>query len=493
VSLHERLANVQSSASLIIIGLLALCIPSVVAPLNNPLWHGCRTAAFEAGAVLVLAMAAVQPWTRQRQKQWSEACQAPPVRIFLVLLLWGCLSAALSPAKSFAVQGVLLLVSGAVITLAVAAEARSRLQYEFVLNALTGATLVISLTGFALFGANKVPLAVGLYHDHMLFGAVFTVLLPIMLAISLSPVPMARRLSAQTALVCGVIAIGLSETRSAWVGFAISLVVFAVLSYFARIGRASGRSRQVAIRGQQIQSLVTGILVLGVTIYLAATLPQTGQIGERLRTFATTVPQGKETSVAWRFAAWSGGMKMLRQKPWTGWGIGCYPRYQYEFTGVGHDLSSGETRSVTIFDETHNSYLQAAVELGLPGLLLWLCALGSTLVLGVTSLRRLSYGSPSQWALIGCLSALVGQSVDAFANPGWQFGEVSLFLWIALGLTIALALGQPKKADFGAHEWVLLQSASIAFLGRIAVALTVMAVLLWEIYRTMVVLPAPKL
>lgn len=493
MSLHERLANVQSSASLIIIGLLALCIPSIVAPLNNPLWHGCRTAAFEVGAVLVLAMAAVQSWARQRQKQWSKACQTPPVRIFLVLLLWGCLSAALSPAKSFAVQGVLLLVGGSVITITVAAEARSRPQYEFVLNALTGATLVISLTGFALFGANKMPLAVGLYNDHMLYGAVFTVLLPIMLAISLSPAPVGRRLSGQAALLCGLAALGLSETRSAWIGFAVSLLIFAGLTLFVRTRRPLKRGSGVEGRGQKIQSLVTGILVLGVTIYLAAALLQTGQIGERLRTFSTTVPQGKETSVAWRFAAWAGGAKMLRQKPWTGWGIGGYPRWQYQFTGVGQSAEIVQSQGPRITDEAHNSYLQTGVEMGLPGLLLWLGVLGSAFALGVTSLRRLSSGSPSQWALIGCLSALVGQSVDAFANPGWQFGEVSLFLWIALGLTIALALGQPKKADFGVHERALIKSTSIAKFGRIAVALTVMVALLWAIYRTMMVLPAPKL
>ena len=485
--------NLRSPSALLLIGIVALAIPLIAAPLESIRWHGCRTAGFEAGAVAILAVVAVQPWNRQCRKQWIEAGQTWAMRTLFALLIWGSLSAFLSPTKIFAIQGLALLAAGVLITFTVAAEARSRRQYEFVLNALTGATLLISLTGFALYGANKVPLAVGLYYDHGLFGAVFTILLPIMLALSLSPVSVVRRLSGQAALLCGFAALGLSETRSAWIGFAASLLVFAVLTLFLHTRWPYERGSGTEGRGQKIQAILAGLLVLCGLLYFITALPQTGQIGDRLRTLSTTVPQGKETSVAWRLAAWKGGAIMLRQKPWIGWGIGCYSRWQYHFTGVGQSADIVQSQGPTISDEAHNSYLQIGVELGLPGLLLWLGILISTFVLGATSLQKFSLGGPRQWALIGSLSALVGQSVDALANPGWQFGEVSLFLWITLGLAISLALGQPEKADSGASVWVNVQSVSVTLLGRTVSAMIFTAALMWVIYQTMEILPAPKL
>ena len=493
VTYQERFGMLRYQSVPVLIGLLMVIVPSIPAASDDPRWHGCRSAAFEAGAALLLAVILAQNWDKERRKQWAEAWQTPTLRLLASLLLWGGLSALLTPAKAFAVQGLLLWGGGTLIALAVAAEARARPQFELLFHALTLATFLVSLAGLALYGAHKMPLAVGLYSDHMLFGAVFTVLLPLMLALSLSPIPAWRRLTAQAALLCGMVALGLSETRSAWVGFALALFVFAGLTIFVRIEQPRDHRQGADRNGRRVQTIISAILVLGVIIYFVTALPQIGQVGARFRTFTTTVPQGKETSVEWRFTAWQGAEEMIRQKPWVGWGIGCYPRYQSRFTGMGQDGRTVEAQGPTIPDEAHNSYLQIAAEMGLPGLVIWLSVLISALVLGTRALRRLNTGSPRQWALIGCLSALTGQAADAFANPGWQFGEVSLFLWVTLGLTVALALGQPEKGDAPripdrfSTRTVGTQAVQV-LLGTL-----VFGGLLWVISQTMGVLPAPKL
>lgn len=148
----------------------------------------------------------------------------------------------------------------------------------------------------------------------------------------------------------------------------------------------------------------------------------------------------------------------------------------------------------TIPDEAHDSYLQIATETGLPGLFLWVGVLISTFALGIRALRRAAPGGPRQQVLIGCLSALAGQAVDALANPGWQFGEVSLFLWIVLGLTVALSLGEPAITTKDSPELTtppLLFAALQA--SKVVLALAVGAGLLWIIFKTMAVLPAPTL
>ena len=490
---QDRSVSWKNQAVPALIGLLALAVPMVVAPLDDPRWHGLRTAGFEAGAALLLAMLLALPGSVERRKQWAEAGRALPFRLLAVLFLWGCLSAFLAPAKAFAVQGLFLWGAGIVIALAVAAEARARPQYEMLLHALTGATFLISLTGFALYGANHMPLAVGLYYDHMLYGAVFTILLPIMLAISLSPVPTARRLPAQAALAAGLAALGMSQTRSAWVGFAVSLLVFAGLTLFARAAQPRAQGGGADQRGQRIQAMISGLLVLGVLVYFISAVPQIGDVGERLRTLTTTVPQGKEESVEWRFTAWQGAERMVMQKPWLGWGIGGYPLYQHDYTGMGPDTDAVAAQGATIFDEAHNSYLQIAAEMGFPALLLWLSIIVSTLVLGISCLRRFPPGNARQWALIGCLSALVGQAADALANPGWQFGEVSLFLWIALGLTVALALGPPERS-LPSREGTRAAALVLGIQsGKILLAALVGCGLVWVILQTMSILPAPKL
>jgi len=493
----DFLAALRRCPALTLVALLAVCVPLIPAPVSNRHWHGLRTGSFEAGASLLLVLLLARFWTKDQRRSWAEALSTPPLRFLMAFFCWGCLSAALAPAKPFALQGLLQVGTGALVAVTVAAEVRARPQCEFLLNALTAATVLISLSGFALYGQGAGDLAVGLYHDHMLYGAVFTILLPLVLGNSLSSAPGAYRLPAVAALLCGLLALGLAETRSSWIGVAVAATVFGVLLIWTRASAARASAARAYPRSgnkQWRQAVLPAIVFVGGLVYFLMVMSQSGHIGARLQTLTTTEVQGKESLIVWRFQAWRGARNMISQRPLLGLGIGGYPRYQYAFTGMGHDAPVIQEQGPTILDEAHNSYLQTAAETGLPGLLLWLGVLVSMFIHGVPVLRRLTPGAPRQYALIGCLSALAGQAVDALANPGWQFGEVSLFLWIVLGLTVALSLGEPALTTKDSAE---LRTRPLLFValqaGKVVLALAVGAGLLWMILKTMAVLPAPTL
>lgn len=484
--------GIRRYPALTLVALLALGVPLIPAPVSDQRWHGLRTGTFEAGATLLGVFLLARFWTKDQRRGWAQAFHATPLRFLIALLIWGCLSAFLASTKPFALQGLLQLGAGVLITVTIAAEARTRPQYQFLLNALTATTLLISLSGFALYGQGSNKSAVGLYYDHQLYGAVFTILLPLMLALSLSPGPAAYRLLGQAALLGGVIALGLSETRASWIGVAAAGCVFLGLILWAQNFTLPG-IRNFGSRWW-VQLLLPTMAVAGALTCLLIVTPQTGHILVRMRTLVTTVSRGKEESVAWRLHAWQGARRMIWRKPGLGWGIGCYPCYQQAFTRQGDDNAQVMAHGPTIPDEAHDSYLQITAEMGLPGLFLWLGVLISAFVLGMSALRHFSLGGLRQRALIGCLSALTGQAVDAVANPGWQFGEVSIFFWIILGLTVSLFLGAPPgaaeisgKPRTRHFPQIALQTIKVLF------ALTVGSGLLWTILHTMLVLPAPIL
>jgi len=423
------------------------------------------------------------------RNHWTDALRAAPIRFLIAFFLWGGVTAAFTGTKPFTAQGLLLLGAGLVVTLTVCTQARTRPQYQLLLDTLIVATLLLSLSGFALYGLGSFPLAVGFYYDHMLYGAVFSILLPSIAAISLSPSTLPRRLAAQAALLSGFLALGLAQTRSSWLGLAASFLTFIALWLWVR----SSVEKQAKLRSgnnQYVQASLLCVLIVGAVGFLAITTPGSGRVVRRFETLGTTVAHGKEASVEWRKIAWQGASRMIFQKPVIGWGIGCYAPSQFPFTGLGRKIAIMKTTGPTILDEAHNSYLQIAVETGLPGLILWLGVLVSSLWFGLSALRRMTPGGIRQWSLIGSLSALIGQSVDAIANPGWQFGEVNLFLWVTLGLIVALALGVPQKI---AEEEARGQETPIRWAGRISLAAVIFAGLLWAIFQTAHVLPMPTL
>ena len=474
-----------------ILALTSCVAPFIPAPQNSIRWHGAQTICTEVGAAALLAALLCRPWRLSSLTAFGLNRHLPFVLLHL-LLFWGLISCLLAPTP-FAAQGLLLLGIGVLAANVVAAQATSTRRILFTTLLVLLPAVLTALTGFAQIGSGPLPIAVGVLHDHMLFGAFVSLVIPLSLALWLSPVSLLWRICGQAALAVCQIASLIAQTRSAWVGEVVSLVLFGILVLLVQDFRVKQTILQPkqGVRLSKAQLKITAVNVAAVLIagiLFFAVMPDRDTLTKRVQTLTTTVTGGRDTSVQWRFSAWNGAETMIRQKPLLGWGVGSYARYQFPFTHVGQEEQTVQRQGPTILDETHNSYLQIWSELGAVGLLLWLGTFVSLVGAAVQSLRRQTRGSLEQWLLIGGVSAVVGQMTDALANPAWQFGHVALPLWIVFGLTAALS-GQGAAVSISEPA----SPGRLWRVGQILFAVGSAAWLLTLIWRTASVLPAPYL
>jgi O-antigen ligase len=78
-----------------------------------------------------------------------------------------------------------------------------------------------------------------------------------------------------------------------------------------------------------------------------------------------------------RVMVWQNGLKMIAAYPLTGVGISCFNIAHADFSGTNINISP------------HNSFLQIAAELGIPGLLLFLVIIFTSIV-AARRVRRLT-------------------------------------------------------------------------------------------------------
>ena len=451
-----------------IVALLAVLLPCVAVSPDSPRWHGGKGLAVECGAALLLAVLLGRPASARALRGFGSFLWRGPQPFLLLLALWATLSLAWSSSLAFSALGLGQIWGGLLIYGVVASQARSEGRALLLLDALALTTAVVSVSGLVDVGGGAL-VARGVFHDHQLFGAFVMLLLPVLLAASIAA-PTPHRWAAQGAAILCFAALVVSQTRSAWIGETAALATFAALSLWStalrpKSPRTDGERRRR--RTQLVPYILLGVVAVAGFVALA---PQRDAVALRLRSLTTTVAQGREASLEWRLGVWRGARAMIGERLLLGWGVGCYPSQQWSFTGVGEPPAAVLADGPTVSDQAHDSYLQMAANLGIPGVLLWLCALAAAIGTSLRALPRLSAGGPRAWAVIGGVSALAGQATDALANPGWQFGEVALYFWIVLGLTMAAAGGAEgtaagEEAHAVALPWRLLQGAAAATVG----------------------------
>jgi hypothetical protein len=117
--------------------------------------------------------------------------------------------------------------------------------------------------------------------------------------------------------------------------------------------------------------------------------------------------------------------------------VGNSPLVQHDYTHKGQTRAQVLRNGASFDEQVMNEYLHVGAELGLPGLLFYLLILLAFFAKSLHALERLPAGT-RKVLLLGCISAVAAQCVDAFSNPAWRYPVCALYFWLVLGIGIAL-------------------------------------------------------
>lgn len=216
------------------------------------------------------------------------------------------------------------------------------------------------------------------------------------------------------------IALLMSWSRGAWIGFAVAMVVMAIFL---------PKRRWIGL------IIVLGGCLLFLLLYQSSLLP--ASVTGRLGNFASDLSIGdvrgvhvteENFSVIERLAHWQAGVGMARDNLWLGVGFGNYePAYDdYGLLNWPHPLG-----------HAHNYYLNILAETGVFGTIAYLILWAVIFVQLIRLLGRLSW--PERGMALGLLAAWTALSVHHLFDKLYV-NNLYIFMGVMLGLQQVLAL-----------------------------------------------------
>ncbi len=421
-------AQVLQNRVIMLVLAMVIIVPFVATPADNGS-RGLAALAFEGMSVLLLGFLLWKArWKNSKEDivNFFKTSANLPVLLFLGL---ATVSAVFSSHRQYSIQEMLRLGAGILLYFTVAYHFRRSEQLMKLVDVLMFVAIGSSCIGFAQYGlgAEEQRQATGVFGDHQLYGSFMAILLPIVGVVAISEREPNRQLIAQIAAVLTTAALLLSYSRSAWIGCAAGLSSLGLLALYM----ATRKSQKLANRKHEL-ILPLMMLVVSVGFFLLIS-PSTGGFIQRASTLGNP---DAERGWQYRQQAWHGAEMMIKERPLTGFGIGNYPFYQAGFTHAGFAMTSvrntGPIRP-SLWEQAHNTYLQTAAELGIPGLLLFIAALSAFLGMGLQRVIGMDNGI-RRTLLLGSIGSIVAFAFDGFGSPAWQYGQVSMFFWLILGI-----------------------------------------------------------
>ena len=247
------------------------------------------------------------------------------------------------------------------------------------------------------------------------------------------------KITAGLALLLGSYALILSQTRSAWLAFAVMLLTFGLLTAF------SYKRLSVPLQQQIKTALVLALAGIALAGTLALAGGQDSTLARSLRSrlaslsslslSASAAPANEAERNAYeRLYVWKETWRMTRDAPLLGVGPG---NWRVAFPAYGGSGAPSFENVDHLRVHPHNSYLGLASESGLTGLLL-LLLMGALVLRPLLSNLRQSDQEASLLLSIALISGLLAAAVDmAFSFPLERVEHSSLLLlYAALGVSV---------------------------------------------------------
>ena len=208
-------------------------------------------------------------------------------------------------------------------------------------------------------------------------------------------------------LAIPVIALLMTYSRSSWVSFALTAVVF------------------LALWNKRLLPLIPVAALLAVPL-----LPDS--IFNRILTIGSTA----DSSNAYRLYIWTSALHMIRDFGLTGIGLG---------PGNFTPLYAGYCDpNAAVAQHSHMLYLEVWLEMGILGIVSFLWLYLGVIRRGIRAMRR---ADPLlRYVLIACVSSLVGVSFVGAAEYIWFYPRVMFAFFILIGITLsAVKLAEERK------------------------------------------------
>ena len=255
-------------------------------------------------------------------------------------------------------------------------------------------------------------------HTNQLAGTIL-VYLPLLFSLAGGRAGIFPRAARVGWLLLGLAVLGLlvlTQSRSGWIGGIGGLFCLLCLWGVALPGGQRGRT---VIRGAAAAMVVAGALALA---WIGP-----GRLQSLWEEPAQATALGSFSTVGFRQETWRWTLVSIGDFPFTGSGLGA-------FRAVTERLYPIDVAPTFEIAHAHNIYLQTAVDLGLPGLVVYVAILLVAAAIGWQVARRDEGLRPLALGLLAGLAALhifgLGDALALGSKPG-------LLFWVGLGLLAA--------------------------------------------------------
>lgn len=214
------------------------------------------------------------------------------------------------------------------------------------------------------------------------------------------------------------VALFLTYTRSAWIALAAVLLVLALTRY-------------------------RRLLAVGVLLAVTAVLIAPGAVKKAETRFGDLASKSEATasnSWTWRVNEWNAVLPYGWQRPLTGQGFGSYPRMTVR--RFGHSSTrypTIEKPALGVFSPegftAHNDYVRMFVELGIPGLLLWVL----TLVGAATTALRARRVADVRGVATGTGVIILALGIVSFSDNLQGYAVVLMYAFVLCGALAGVA------------------------------------------------------
>jgi len=363
-----------------------------------------------------------------------------------VLLLMGLIAAscAFAPNKFYAIQESLRWGAGVLLFFVVAYQFRQSKHLFLLVDTILFLGITTSFLALGQYLMEPAARGTALFGNQQLLGSFMMILLPVAAVVALtektSPDQTStRQLVAQFATIMMAGCLLLAFNRSAWMGSLAGLLVMGALMMMT-----SAKAKGTSLRAQKHKLVLPGVMALIAVSFVLLIGLQNGNVVSRAGTLSNV---SEVASWQARHQHWQSAVESIKQRPLFGLGIGQYPLNQPGYLNDGVTLTTNglSGAQATLADLAHNFYLQTTAELGLPGLLLMVAVLVTFMIAGVQRVRWMDAGIRRS-LLMASMAGITAFAVDAVSNPSWQLGQVSMFLWLMLGIGVSCLRPRVRQA-----------------------------------------------